>query len=83
MSANFAAELAATTKKSVAPKNRVELLLEELERTDPENLTALMGALHDTSISGAAITRTIKRVWGEDAVNNTSVRAYRAQNGII
>lgn len=83
MSVNFAAELAATTKKSAAPKNRVELLLEQLEQDDPENLTSLMDALHNLTISNAAITRTIKRIWGEDAVKETSVRSYRAQNGLI
>lgn len=83
MSIDFAAELAATTKKSVAPKNRVELLLDSLEQDDPKNYEALIKALEDTTVSGAAITRTIKRAWGEDAVNNTSVRAYRVQNGIV
>lgn len=79
----FADELAAVTTKAVARKNRVELLLEQLSPEDPENYAALVDALEDTSISNAAITRTIKRVWGEDAVNQTSVRAYRVQNGLI
>lgn len=83
MSVNFAAELAATTKKSVAPKNRIDLLLEELKLNDVENYAAVLDALEDSSVSNASITRTIKRLWGADKVKDTSVRAYRAQNGLI
>lgn len=79
----FSDALNSDNAKAVAPKNRVELLLDDLERSDPENLTALMEALHDTSNSNASITRTIKRLWGDEVVRNTSVRDYRVQNGII
>lgn len=80
---NFTEELAKTTKKSVAPKNRVVMLLDELEHYDPDNHAALIAALKDYTVSNASITRTINRVWGEGTVKPTSVREYRAQNGLI
>lgn len=79
----FAKALNEDNQKAVAPKNRVELLLDRLEQDDPEDYEALINALKDTTVSNASITRTIKRVWGEDTVKETSVRSYRTQNGII
>jgi len=79
----FAEELHKTNSKAVSPKNRVELLLEELDANEPENAASLREALEDFKVSNAAITRTIKRIWGEDTVKETSVRSYRAQNGLI
>lgn len=79
----FAAALNADNQKSVAPKNRVDLLLDQLEQDEPDEYEALVHALEDTTNSNASITRTIKRLWGEDVVKETSVRSYRVQNGII
>ncbi|ALY08439.1 hypothetical protein SEA_THUNDERCLAP_45 [Arthrobacter phage Thunderclap] len=79
----FSEELAKTNGVSVAPKNRVELLLEDLAANDPENYTALLEALKETTNTNAAITRTIRKVWGQKAVTDTSVREYRHRNGFI
>lgn len=61
--------------RAPATKNRVLLLLDELHNTDDE--AVLRAALHDDTISHAVLTRTLKSVYGESAVNNTSVREYR------
>ncbi|ASX99273.1 hypothetical protein SEA_MOLIVIA_49 [Arthrobacter phage Molivia] len=79
----FSDALNADNARAIAPKNRVELLLDELEQDDPDNYEALIQALKDITNSNASITRTIKRIWGEDTVKTTSVRDYRVQNGII
>lgn len=79
----FSEALNAENESAVAPKNRVELLLDELRQDEPEEYEALFYALEDTTVSNASITRTIKRLWGADRVKDTSVRAYRAKNGLI
>lgn len=79
----FSAALSVENESAVAAKNRVELLLDELEQDEPEEYEALIHALQDLTVSNASITRTIKRLWGADKVKDTSVRAYRAKNGLI
>lgn len=79
----FSEELHKAKSKAVAPRNRVELLLEDLNHYEPDEAASLLEALQDITVSNASITRTIRRIWGADKVKDTSVRAYRAQNGLI
>lgn len=65
--------------KSVAPKNRVDMLLEKWEGT-PDGET-LLDALHNKNITSAALTRAIRQeCHARDVVKDKSVEEWRRVN---
>ena len=58
-----------------AKENRVKLLLKRLEGTDDRD--TLVQLLRDASVTSAFITRVLRKEYGDDVVNSTSVALYR------
>lgn len=65
------------TSSAPATKNRVEILLDTLEDGD---LSTLQAALRNTGISGSALTKALKKEFGEEAVKDNSVAEWRRRN---
>lgn len=74
----LADNLAAFAGDAVATKNRVDLLLEQLE--DSEDLEVLQDALNDRRISGATLTRALRKEYGHAVVKDFSVDTWRRKN---
>lgn len=69
----------AITGSSVAPKNRVDILLEKWEGT--EDGETLLAALNNPGITSAALTRAIRQeCHARDVVKDSSVDAWRRAN---
>lgn len=67
------------TQNSVAPKNRVDILLDKWEGT-PDGET-LLAALHNPDISSAALTKALRReTKTQSVVMDNSVAAWRRKN---
>ena len=63
---------------SAAAKNRVDILLDQLE--DSEDLEVLIHALRDTNITGASLTRALRKEYGNHVVKDFSVDNWRRKN---
>ena len=71
--------ITAVTQNSIAPKNRVDILLDKWEGT-PDGET-LLAALHNPDISSAALTRALRRETKVNSVvKDNSVDAWRRKN---
>jgi hypothetical protein len=71
--------LSAITGNSVAPKNRVDILLEKWEGT--EDGKTLLAALHNENISSAALTKALRaECHSRDVVKDSSVAEWRRRN---
>lgn len=67
------------TGKSVAPKNRVDILLEKWEGT--EDGETLLAALHNMEISSAALTKALRQeCHARDVVKEGSVAEWRRRH---
>ena len=69
---NLAAE---SGKSNAAPKNRVSILLDNLQGT--EDHPVLVKALRDKSMTNAVLTRALRAEYGDDVVKPGSVREFR------
>ncbi len=63
------------TRTAPAAKNRVDILLDRLEGT--EDHPVLIAALTNPLITGAALTRALRREYGNIAVKDFSVDNWR------
>lgn len=70
--------LAEITPRSIATKNRVDILLEQLEGSEDHGV--LLDALHNSRISSAALTRALLKEYGPQAVKELSVATWRRNN---
>jgi hypothetical protein len=71
--------LSQLTGSSVAPKNRVDILLEKWEGT--EDGEALLAALNNEEITSATLTLAIRReTKTHSVVTDSSVAAWRRRN---
>jgi hypothetical protein len=70
--------LSELTANAMAVKNRVDILLEQLE--DSEDLEVLQHALNDKRITGAALTRALRKEYGPAVVKDFSVDNWRRKN---
>lgn len=72
------------SQSGVAPKNRVDILLDVLSE---EERVELMEVLQDKRWSSAAVTRAIPKEYGAyleaRTLKPTSVREWRAKRGIV
>jgi hypothetical protein len=64
--------------KSPAHKNRVELLIDKLG--DSEDGKVLHAILRNPTLSGAVITKALRKEYGDTAVTDQSVGAWRRRN---
>lgn len=68
--------LVAESGKSIAaPKNRVSILLDDLQGT--EDHSVLVKALRDNTMTNAVLTRALRAEYGDDVVKPGSVREFR------
>lgn len=71
--------LSAIKESSIAPKNRVDILLAKWEGT--EDGETLLAALHNADVSSAVITRALRQeCHARDVVTDSSVDAWRRKN---
>ena len=71
--------IAEISRRSVSPKNRVDILLEKWEGT-PDGET-LLAALHNEDITAAALTRALRQeCHARDVVKDSSVAEWRRAN---
>ena len=57
--------------------NKIESILDDLQRSEPERAEALLEALHDPKYTSGAIARTLYS-WGID-VHKTTIHAWRSR----
>lgn len=70
--------LSELARKSVATRNRVDILLDSLAGSDDgDTLTQVLGNL---SITSATITRALRVEYGQTVVTDSSVDAWRRKN---
>jgi hypothetical protein len=67
------------TKSAPAPKNRVEILLDNLEGDD---LQTLQSALRNPAVNGSSLTKALKKEYGADAVTDNSVGEWRRRHSV-
>lgn len=66
--------------QSIAPKNRVEMILDDLQAKNSEDQDVLEHALADTRIPHHVLTKALRREYGKDAVKDSSVADWRRKH---
>lgn len=70
--------LSELARKSVATRNRVDILLDSLAGSDDgDTLTQVLG---NPAITSATITRALRVEYGQSVVTDSSVDAWRRKN---
>lgn len=63
--------------KAPATRNRVDILLDQLQSTAPEDHRTLTFALRDKNLAHHVITKAIRKEYGHDTVKDDSVGDWR------
>jgi hypothetical protein len=72
--------LAELEGNSPAKKNRVDLLLDKLSTTMPDDHATLLAALQNKTLRSVVLTKALRQEYGIATVTDTSVSHWRRKN---